>query len=74
MAFNYAKLNGRIVEKCKNQGKFASLMGLSERTISLKLNNKVMFKQDEIMKACSILGIAVEDIEEYFFDPKVQNF
>ncbi len=72
MAYNYSKLNGRIIEKCGTQGKFAELMGLSERTISLKLNNKIMFKQDEITKAAKILEISIEDIQQYFFTLKVQ--
>ena len=38
MAYDYAKLNGRIIEKCGTQAVFAERMGLSERTVSLKLN------------------------------------
>lgn len=48
-------------------------MGLSERTISLKLNNKVAFKQPEIQKALPILGLTESDIQAYFFTLKVQN-
>ena len=33
MAFDYSKLNGRIVEKCGSQGNFARQMELSERSI-----------------------------------------
>ena len=51
MAYDYAKLNGRIIEKCGTQAVFAERMGLSERTISMKLNNKIAFKQPEIQKA-----------------------
>jgi len=36
MAFDYSKLNGRIVEKCGSQGNFARQMELSERSISIK--------------------------------------
>lgn len=73
MAYDYAKLNGKIVEKCGTQAVFAERMGLSERTISLKLNNKVAFKQPEIQKALSILGLTGSDIQAYFFTLKVQN-
>lgn len=73
MAYDYAKLNGKIVEKCGTQAVFAERMGLSERTISLKLNNKVAFKQPEIQKALSILGLTESDIQAYFFTLKVQN-
>lgn len=67
MPYNYAKLLGRIVEKVGTQGNFANEMGLSERTISLKLNGKVCWKQSEIAKACDILEILDEDIPAYFF-------
>ena len=72
MAFNYRKLQGKIVEKLETQSAFAKAMGLSERTISLKLNNKIRFTQGEIFKACDILGIDYGDIGVYFFTPMVQ--
>lgn len=73
MAYDYSKLNGRIIEKCGTRAKFADLMGLSTRTISLKLNNKIKFKQDEIQKAIVILQLDSTDISEYFFNLKVQK-
>ena len=73
MAYDYAKLNGKIVEKCGTQAVFAERMGLSKRTISLKLNNKVAFKQPEIQKALPILGLTESDIQAYFFTLKVQD-
>ncbi len=73
MAYNYSKLQGRIVEICNNQSNFADRMGLSKRTISLKLNNKLKFKQDEILKACEILKIKNEEIVEYFFKIEVHK-
>lgn len=73
MAYDYSKLNGRIVEKCGTQAEFAKKMGLSERTISMKLNNKIAFKQSEIQKALDVLDLVSEEIQVYFFTLKVQK-
>lgn len=72
MIYNYSKLIGRIVEKYGTQSKFAEAMNLSERTISLKLNNKNCWKQSEIAKACKLLKIVDLEISTYFFDLRVQ--
>ena len=73
MAYDYSKLNGRIVEKCGTRANFAEMMGLSERTISLKLNNKISFKQPEIQKALKILDLKINEIQAYFFTLKVDK-
>lgn len=72
MAYDYKKLNGKIIEVCGTQAVFAEKMQLSERTISLKLNNKISWKQTEIQKALEILSLSDEDIQVYFFTIKVQ--
>ncbi len=72
MVYDYSKLNGKIVEVCGTQSNFARMMGLSERTMSLKLNNKIVFKQDEIMKATKILNLSISEIQNYFFKLVVQ--
>ena len=73
MAYDYAKLLGRITEKMGTQAKFANAMNISERTCSLKLNGKIPFKQTEIVQACQVLEIADCDIPSYFFNLKVQS-
>ena len=65
--YDYARLKGKIAEICGTHTIFAQKMGLSARTISLKLNNKVTFKQSEIQKAVNILGISDKEIQDYFF-------
>lgn len=67
MPYNYSKLLGRIVECCATQSVFAEKMGLSERSISLKLNGKRPWKQLEISKACEVLQIPTSEIDQYFF-------
>lgn len=73
MAFNYNKLKGRIVEKYGSQSEFSRIMGCSERTLSLKMNGKRSWKQEEICRAIKILGLTENDIQEYFFTIEVQN-
>ena len=68
MAFNYSKLLGKIKEVFKTQEKFAAAIGLSERSLSLKLNNEVPWKQHEMIKSSELLGFPVDDIHLYFFE------
>ncbi|WP_326511378.1 DUF739 family protein [Clostridium intestinale] len=72
MSFNYNKLRGRIKEKYGTQGSFAEALGVSERTLSLKLNNKIFFSQDEITKGSELLNIGADKIQVYFFEKEVQ--
>lgn len=72
MKYDYSKLKGRIIEICGSYRNFANKMGTSERTVSLKLNNKLYFKQSEIEKAVKILKLDSKDIQPYFFTKNVQ--
>lgn len=67
MAYNYSKLLGRIKEKFGTQERFATAMGMSSRSLSLKLHNERQFKQGEIVKACELLDIDLADSGLYFF-------
>lgn len=73
MAFNYNKLRGRIVEIYGSQIEFAKAMQWSERTLSLKINGKIPWKQTDIVTAVRLLGLSDSDIQEYFFAVEVQN-
>ncbi len=73
MAYDYRKLLGRIVEVYGTQYSFAEAMGLSEHSLSVKLNNRRNFKQTEIKKACELLNIAPAEMSDYFFTTEVQN-
>lgn len=73
MPFDFSKLSGKIVEKYGTQYNFAKAMGLSEHSLSTKLNNKVPWKANEIAKAVELLGIKTSKIPDYFFDKLVQK-
>ena len=69
--FDYRKLSGRITEKGFTQKGFAEELDMAPSTLSLKLNNKFPFSQQEISKALDILEIARGDVGIYFFTLKV---
>ena len=48
MTFDYSKLSGLINQKCATRANFAKLIGLSERSVSLKMSSKIQWKQNEI--------------------------
>lgn len=71
MAFNYNKLKGRIIEKYGNQTAFAKAFGTSKNSLSRKMNNKMRFTSDDIIRAAELLEIPENQIGEYFFTPRV---
>lgn len=64
---NESKLRGLIREKFKTQADFALAVGMSDTTLSAKLNGKTDWKRQEIETACRLLDVAAEDIPLYFF-------
>jgi hypothetical protein len=73
MAFDYRKLRGRIVEIYGTQAEFAKAIGISNRTVSLKMNNKVRISQDEVVNWSKKLNIDSKEITDYFFTQKVSK-
>ena len=67
MKFKYWKLLGRIKECGFTQAQLAKAIGISEYTLSTKLNNKFSFKQEEIIAICKVLNIPVSEIGDYFY-------
>ena len=65
--FEYRKLRGKITEVYKSQILFAEKLGVSEVTVSNKLNQKTQFNQDDIITWCDALGIDLTDAGMYFF-------
>lgn len=71
--YDYRKLRGRIKEKFGTQSIFAKEIGLSDVSVSNKLNNNVDWGQEEIEKAMLALDIAYDDIHTYFFSHEVEK-
>lgn len=68
MAFTYAKLRGRIIEKFGSQGAFAYALGVHQNTVCRKLNGKNAFTRDDMLIWAKLLDIASGDIGAYFFE------
>lgn len=73
MEFDYSKLLGRIKEYGHTQDTLAKAIGITESTMSLKLNNKAPFKQVEIRMIAKALDISDSEIGAYFFAQKVRK-
>ncbi len=54
MEYDYRKLRGKIIEVFGSQTKFAKALGVSDRTVSLKLNNERGWTQEEINKSMTL--------------------
>lgn len=65
--FDYAKLKGRIKEKCGSQKVFAGRLGISEMSLSCKLKGHSYFTQSEIWNSVGILEIDQAKVGTYFF-------
>ena len=71
--YEYSKLLGRIKECYGKHAVFAEAMGLSERSVSLKLNGLRCWTQNEIEKCCEVLMFPYSEIPKYFFTLDVKN-
>ena len=67
MKFNYSKLLGRMRECGFTQEQLAKAIGINKGTLSVKLNNRFSFTQDEILAICKLLNIPICEIGEYFY-------
>lgn len=68
---DYSKLRGKITEVFGTQKAFADAMHISVSNINQRLNCKVEWKAPEIVRACKLLKIELEDAWQYFFVEKL---
>lgn len=73
MAFEYSELVKLIKYKFGTQDMFAKALGIGRVSLSQRLNNKLEFTQEEILRSAELLEIPKEKIPNYFFDVKVQK-
>lgn len=68
--FDYSKLLGKIKECFNTQEAFSEAMGMSLTAVNQRLNNKVDWSPAEIVKACELLSIGMDNVAIYFFNKK----
>lgn len=71
MDYDYSKLKGKIREVYGTDTAFATAMDMGRVSLSLKLNNKSEWSQDEMEKAMMLLKIPRTSVRAYFFNHKV---
>lgn len=71
--YDYNKLKGRIRECFPTQADFAQKLGMSDTSLSNKLNNKTVFDQDEIQESINLFKLTAQETIEYFFTLKVDK-
>lgn len=69
MALDYSKLRGRIVEKFGTIKAFSEAYGITNVSMSKKLNGKTAISPDDITKMSlpEFLDIQPKEYHEYFF-------
>ena len=71
MAYETTKLEARIVEKFGTQKAFCEAAGIAESTLSRYLTEGRDWKGSTLMTAIRLLEIQDEEIDAYFFVPRV---
>lgn len=65
--FDYTELRKLILFKLGSNKVLADMLGISEVSFSRKINGKVAFSHQDIVKIAGILEIEPESIGYYFF-------
>lgn len=71
MAYETKKLEHRIIEKFGTQSAFADALGITKSTLSRYLSNGHDWKGSTLIKAIRLLEIPEQEIDLYFFAPRV---
>ena len=65
--YHYRKLRGKIVEIYGSQAAFSKAIGLTQNTLSMKLNGKVDLSKRDMLLWGDLLEIPLEEYPNYFF-------
>ena len=70
MEYDYCELRGRIYARYRNQARFAKELGVSNATLSHRLDSIKPFTVDEIEKCVELLEIPENEFYKFFFVDK----
>lgn len=68
--FNSDRLKQRIIEKYGTQKAFADALGVNKSTVNRYLSGRE-WRGTTMLKAARLLDIPAEEVDAYFFEPKV---
>lgn len=71
--FDYSRIRVQIKEKFNTQSAFAKALGVSTSCLSDKLNNKVEWTQNEMLKIVELFEAGRKQIPAYFFCTATQE-
>lgn len=66
--FKYSKLKGRIIERYGTRKAFAEAVGITESTLSLKLNDKAGITREDILAWSDLLGVSLDEYGSFYFE------
>ena len=69
--YDYSKLNGKIAECGYTQHGLAKAVKMHPNSLRDRIENRLEFKQDDIIRLSDLLGIKYKDIPTYFFTIKL---
>lgn len=67
LPYNYSKLLGKMKEMGIRQEDLAKKIGINPASLNRKLHNDTQFKQSEIQKIMSTIGVPLDEVSAYFF-------
>lgn len=70
LEFDFSELLGRIIAKYGSRTAFANAMGMKENVLSGRLLCKTYFSPDEVLQACGLLDIPLDEIPRFFYTRK----
>lgn len=68
--FDYSELEGKIKAVFKTQDAMAEAMGMSRSALNQRLNNVVNWKTKELITACGLLKIPLNEAHIFFLTQK----